>query len=647
MKKFKNSNNKVVFNFGGSNPSILSTTSSNSGSSNFSFPITSKNKNKMGFIFNSNLNNIESNNTESKSNTISNSNTNNSNNNSNNINSIINNPGFIFSGSSSCSEINFNNINNNINKNMFAFSSSSNISYNSSNNNNDLYKDSINKAKNLIINNNSIEEFENSINEINLDLEELNLDKNFDILTYAIENDSSNEFIEYLLQKVSYNTLNYSITENGIIKTPLISTLSKNNFKLADFFFKNGNLNINDESNTKILDILFQQNKLNNKNLRYILNRGFDIENINEDFIIELLKVPNNFVEIIFSHYIFNNNFILDILKNNYKEKRGLSRQELNEKIGNEYNKFTIKDKFYQIAIENKNYKNIETLFNYDKNSFDIQLYNILHYDILDIAVKSNNIKFVKQLLNFKFFTFKNVCSEKLFQEANRNNNIDILKLLIQASIDKSLDIKKSIVNDKKISSYIIEDDEYQPIYLNIPDINGNYPLFQAVYYNKPDILEYLLNCGANINIKNLNGNTLLSLAIHNNQYNIVKCLLIHHVNYKERDSSNNYQLINAIHKNSFDIVRLLVTYGIQNNIDMNIIDTNGNTPITLAYQRGYHRIFQFLIKCLDINKSDSNGNTVLYYSIMKEDIYTIKTLIDLGADINHKNKIGNSLLDI
>eukprot|EP00833_Pecoramyces_ruminatium_P005197 jgi/Orpsp1_1/1179229/evm.model.c7180000068499.1 len=336
---------------------------------------------------------------------------------------------------------------------MFAFSSSSNISYNSSNNNNDLYKDSINKAKNLIINNNSIEEFENSINEINLDLEELNLDKNFDILTYAIENDSSNEFIEYLLQKVSYNTLNYSITENGIIKTPLISTLSKNNFKLADFFFKNGNLNINDESNTKILDILFQQNKLNNKNLRYILNRGFDIENINEDFIIELLKVPNNFVEIIFSHYIFNNNFILDILKNNYKEKRGLSRQELNEKIGNEYNKFTIKDKFYQIAIENKNYKNIETLFNYDKNSFDIQLYNILHYDILDIAVKSNNIKFVKQLLNFKFFTFKNVCSEKLFQEANRNNNIDILKLLIQASIDKSLDIKKSIVNDKKISS--------------------------------------------------------------------------------------------------------------------------------------------------------------------------------------------------
>eukprot|EP00833_Pecoramyces_ruminatium_P013964 jgi/Orpsp1_1/1187996/evm.model.d7180000061757.1 len=79
----------------------------------------------------------------------------------------------------------------------------------------------------------------------------------------------------------------------------------------------------------------------------------------------------------------------------------------------------------------------------------------------------------------------------------------------------------------------------------------------------------------------------------------------------------------------------------------MNIIDTNGNTPITLAYQRGYHRIFQFLIKCLDINKSDSNGNTVLYYSIMKEDIYTIKTLIDLGADINHKNKIGNSLLDI
>jgi len=76
-------------------------------------------------------------------------------------------------------------------------------------------------------------------------------------------------------------------------------------------------------------------------------------------------------------------------------------------------------------------------------------------------------------------------------------------------------------------------------------------------------------------------------------------------------------------------------------------MDINGNTPLILSYRLEYQEIFKFLVKYLDIDMRDSNGNTLLYYAILKDDIETIEYLINSGADINFKYKIGKSALDL
>jgi len=131
--------------------------------------------------------------------------------------------------------------------------------------------------------------------------------------------------------------------------------------------------------------------------------------------------------------------------------------------------------------------------------------------------------------------------------------------------------------------------------------------------------------------------------------YNVkfIKYLFKQNVNINERDSSGNYPLIKAIYKDDFDSVILLIKYGIKHHIDMNVNDINGNTPLTLSYKIEHHGIFKFLVKYLDVNRKDTNGNSILYYAILNNDVETSKYLIGNGADLNFIDKFGNSAFDI
>ena len=141
-----------------------------------------------------------------------------------------------------------------------------------------------------------------------------------------------------------------------------------------------------------------------------------------------------------------------------------------------------------------------------------------------------------------------------------------------------------------------------------------------------------------------------MDIAIQKKQIAIVKCLINYGVSCSKPDISGNPPLMKAILQNNFEIVFLLVTHHSheEDHIDFsNCYDVNGNTPITLAYRRGFLKIFQFLIHYLDINVRDSNGNTALHYALLNEDIPTIKLLIEQGAKITLKNNDEESVLDM
>ncbi|ORX44723.1 ankyrin [Piromyces finnis] len=197
---------------------------------------------------------------------------------------------------------------------------------------------------------------------------------------------------------------------------------------------------------------------------------------------------------------------------------------------------------------------------------------------------------------------------------------------------------------------YIVEGIEFKSIFnINIGDINGDYPIITAFYSNNLEIFEYIIEHGGDCNIKNRNNNSLISLAIdRSNGRDYIKLMLKQNITImKEEYINGSDSIMKAINNNNINIVVLLIQYGIQNNINMNIIDRNGNTPLTLSYRLKHKNIFKFLIKYLDINKTDLNGNNILYYVIVKEDIETMRSLIRNGADVNSKNKLGKSNMDL
>jgi len=327
-----------------------------------------------------------------------------------------------------------------------------------------------------LITKNNLTDIKRYIKENNVKLSALN-DDHFDVLIYAIENESevSLETIQYIIDEGSYSTLNYYKKNEeeeeeeerrgegertgrhefspsksyGYYKTPLFSAIAFEKFNLANLLLKNKadiNYTITDFKsiigvalNTiNILSDLSSRNFLNSRNLKYILNHGFKIKGITAAIINDLIQykngLKNDLLEIIFRHYIFDNNFILNFL-HFYKYQQALSNRRLHYFITKEKNKIVIQDTMYASTIQNAYYKNWDAIylfFVYDGSEPSKIIHRIRQYHILDIAIIKNDYYLVKAILNFiKWKSNKDIEEiEGLLMKAIQRENLDMLKLL-------------------------------------------------------------------------------------------------------------------------------------------------------------------------------------------------------------------------
>jgi len=371
-------------------------------------------------------------------------------------------------------------------------------------------------------------------------------------------------------------------------------------------------------------------------------------------------KQNNNLIKIILKFFSLNNSYILAFLLNGYKNKKGLSNNEILNLMGKEKSHINITEKMYESAIMNQNFEAIRILFIYDNNDDDEILCRINGYDLLDKAVRTNDSKFVKIILQYDSFNLNSITSGNMIVEAIRNNNIEILDLLIKSSLNSKLCEKNSVpylnlfiniaieIRSFKFLKYIMEKSAIKDkIDINTKDIYDKYPIITAIYACNLDIFKYLLNNGVNINVKNSEGKSLLSLAIDTFPTAIKYLLKRPNVKINEKDVNGDYPVIKAIYRNNFNLTVLLYKYAQDNNIEMNIKDRSGNTPLLISYRLNYQKIFRYLLMYCDINEKDGTGNSLLFYSILNKHIGTIKYLVNHGADVNFVDALGNTLFDI
>ncbi len=182
----------------------------------------------------------------------------------------------------------------------------------------------------------------------------------------------------------------------------------------------------------------------------------------------------------------------------------------------------------------------------------------------------------------------------------------------------------------------------------------GHTPLLAAVSYSgkqRVAIIKYLVGQGANINAVDSLGNTPLYHAAFNENIEIINFLidngadiaLVNKANFSAKKCVENAILFDAI--NSGDITKVRAAYGIgvQINVDAN---RRGEKLIHRAVANGLKPVIRFLAieKGANLNIGDAKGNTVLHHLVSSESPERIELmiyLIDLGANVNKQNTRG------
>ena len=107
-------------------------------------------------------------------------------------------------------------------------------------------------------------------------------------------------------------------------------------------------------------------------------------------------------------------------------------------------------------------------------------------------------------------------------------------------------------------------------------------PLHFASCMGHFEIVEFLLNNGANVDAEMFNGETPLLIAAwyaRDGKYETMKALLEHGANVNHKDKHGRTALHNAAMYSGKEVINLLISYG----ADVNAIDEFGRTPLIAA----------------------------------------------------------------
>jgi ankyrin repeat protein len=181
----------------------------------------------------------------------------------------------------------------------------------------------------------------------------------------------------------------------------------------------------------------------------------------------------------------------------------------------------------------------------------------------------------------------------------------------------------------------------YVPLFAQTPDQINSFA--KASKFDDVSEVKSLLQAGVSPNTVDPKGEPMLVLAIRDKSSKVIEILLKD--NNIDVDLSNKYgetPLMIASIQDDLPTVKALV---LQNKAR---IDHIGWTPLHYACTKGHLEVAQFLVSNGAIVDSTSlNGTTPLMMAVQSGNENLVKFLLDQGADLQIKNGLGLTAIDI
>ena len=294
---------------------------------------------------------------------------------------------------------------------------------------------------------------------------------------------------------------------------------------------------------------------------------------------------------------------------------------------------------------------------------FDINIMYENRYTLLMKAAKEGQVDCVKVLLEFGALVdlpLTDVGHEDWYNRssavylATKNGYFNIVKLLLVADPHAFVNhpqyrplCEACRKGHLEMAKLLVEHGaELQNIMLEY-DTNA---LMNASCSGNAELVEYLINQGADINYENKYNSHALLVACEGRHLGVMEVLLKHDawVNAMRMgpDSEEDTCLNIACKRGDIEMIRLLLKY----KADMTVYNSNGLSPFTTAYTRGFHEAVDLFLKHgVDLNNNASrlyyqqNGEwvpirdkwTPLMHACYRGDVEMAKRLLAHGADVN------------
>jgi ankyrin repeat protein len=288
----------------------------------------------------------------------------------------------------------------------------------------------------------------------------------------------------------------------------------------------------------------------------------------------------------------------------------------------------------------------------------------------LHMAVSKDDVDMVKLLLeNNADVNAQTKSKDTSLHLASSRGHLDLVKLLLDYGADTNILDQEGMMSlhvavasgNMDITKHLLEHNNG----INTPKNDGDTPLHLATASGHFNIVRYLISKNAHTNATNKDGETPLHIAASKNRVKNRKTLLKRvqtHIPTKVSDEyinivqfmveqGANCSILNnegdtavnlATYYGHLDIAILLVEKGSMES-DFN---TGVRTCLHMASKRGFTDFVEFLLKRgVDSNLTDNNGDTPLHYALLTRELGVAELLCKNGANTDLANDNGETQL--